>query len=79
MRVERKIFFSKECDSAALAVGGYEKIDKTLDAIWDALLRNPYGFTQIECDWFSAGLSILSRLPTFRHLCGFLLFLQGEM
>jgi hypothetical protein len=50
----RRIFFSKECDAAALLVGGYERIDCSLDAIWDALLRNPYGFPKIECDWFSA-------------------------
>ena len=54
MGVPRKIFFSDECESAASRLGGYERIESCLDAIWDALIRNPYGFPQIESDWFSA-------------------------
>jgi hypothetical protein len=50
----RRIFFSKNCDDAAKAVGGYERIDDSLIPIFDALERNPYGFPVVESDWFSA-------------------------
>jgi hypothetical protein len=51
---QRSIYFSDQCDQCALSLGGYEKIDHTLDAVWDALVRNPYGFPLVESDWYSA-------------------------
>ena len=54
MATGRQIFFSANCDEAALNVGGYERIDLSLIAIFDALDRNPYGFPRVESDWFSA-------------------------
>jgi hypothetical protein len=51
---QRKIVFSHECDRCAERLGGYEAIDRTLDGYWDALMRDPYQFSMIESDWFSA-------------------------
>jgi len=50
---QRRIFFSADCDEAAERLGGYERIDGTLDGVLDALQRNPYGFPHAETDWFS--------------------------
>jgi hypothetical protein len=50
----RSIVFSKACDDAAEKIGGYRRIDASLDAIWDPLVRNPYGFPSIQSDWYSA-------------------------
>jgi hypothetical protein len=55
MHSRRQIFFSPACDIAASKLGGYEQIDESLTSgVYDALLRHPYGFSKIECDWFSA-------------------------
>jgi len=54
MSLGRNIFFSMNCDTAAEAVGGYERIDGSLIPILDALERNPYGFPRVESDWFAA-------------------------
>jgi hypothetical protein len=54
MPVGRNIFFSENCNAAAEAVGGYQRIDVSLIPILDALERNPYGFPKVESDWFSA-------------------------
>jgi hypothetical protein len=54
MSGRRGIFFSRRCDAAAEILGGYRRIDEALDAVWDALSRNPYGLPKCECDWFSA-------------------------
>lgn len=54
----RQIVFSKKCDTAAKALGGYQCIDISLDAAWDALNLNPYGFPLIENDWFSARIIV---------------------
>ena len=53
MPSKRKIVFTPECDRAAELLGGYAAIDCTLDPIYDALWRNPYGFAAIESDWYS--------------------------
>ena len=57
MSVRRGIKYASTCDAAAELLGGYQKIDDSLTVgICDALSRNPYGFEQIESDWFSARL-----------------------
>jgi hypothetical protein len=33
------------------AVGGYRAVDRALETIIEALMRNPYGFPSIENDW----------------------------
>lgn len=53
MASKRKIVFSPECDRAAKMLGGYEVIDCSLDPIYDALWRNPYGFPLIQSDWYN--------------------------
>ena len=50
----RAIFFSAQCDECAERLGGYHRIDASLDAIWDVLRRNPYGLHRVESDWYSA-------------------------
>lgn len=53
--VDRRIFFSSACNEAAVRLGGYERIDASIDAaIWDALTRNPYGFKEVSFGWYSA-------------------------
>jgi hypothetical protein len=47
----RQICFSPECDLAAETLGGYQKLDPALDAVWDALMRNPFGLNIIETDF----------------------------
>lgn len=47
--------FAQECNGAAAALGGYERIDGALTSgIYDALDRNPWGFPIVESDWYSA-------------------------
>lgn len=53
MSLGRIVSFSAECNEAAEALGGYKAIDCTLEAFWDGLLKNPYGFTKYESDFFS--------------------------
>ena len=48
----RRIVFSPECDNAASALGGYEKVDPSLDTVWDVLRNDPYKLPRLECDWF---------------------------
>lgn len=52
--MSRGIWFSIACNEAAAALGGYEKIDASLDAFWDALEREPHGFPSIKTQLFSA-------------------------
>lgn len=47
----RRIFFTPECDIAAEKLGGYARLDPALDAFWDGLHRNPFGFDVIETEW----------------------------
>jgi hypothetical protein len=49
----RKVTFEKECDAAAEALGGYEKIDQMLFGFLEALERDPRGFPKIATDWGS--------------------------
>lgn len=50
----RSIFHAASCDLAAGALGGYERIDVSLDAVMQGLMVNPYGFPRIESDFYSA-------------------------
>ncbi len=50
----RSIFFSAQCDECARRLGGYARIDASLDAVWDTLIRNPYALPKVESDWYSA-------------------------
>ena len=50
----RAIFFSAQCDECASLLGGYACIDQALDAVWDALHRNPYALSRVESDWYAA-------------------------
>ena len=55
MSQDRKIFQSKACDEAAEALGGYQRIDSSISgAVWDALVRNPYGFKEVGYGRYSA-------------------------
>lgn len=49
----KRVVFTDECNQAAERLGGYARIDCSLDAFWDGLYRNPYGFPKYESDWFS--------------------------
>ena len=49
--IERKIIY--EIDQAADAIGGYQRIDDSLDTILEPLTRNPRGFPTVECAWGS--------------------------
>jgi hypothetical protein len=50
----RSIIFSPLCDIAATALGGYERIDVSLEAVMQGLMVNPYGFRLIESDFYQA-------------------------
>ena len=50
----RTVIFSTSCGVAAQRLGGYEKIDVTLEAAYQALMVNPYGFPKIESDLYRA-------------------------
>lgn len=50
----RRIVFSRECDAAADRLGGYERLDISLDTVWDVLRHNPYRLPRCKSDWFSA-------------------------
>ena len=50
----RSILFATSCDLAAEVLGGYERIDSSLDAVMQGLMVNPYGFPRIESDFYSA-------------------------
>jgi hypothetical protein len=63
MASKKRVFFSSECDKAADALGGYVRIDKSLDAFWEGLHTNPYGFPQFESDWFSVRYIITRPMP----------------
>ena len=54
MGSSRRIVFSPACDIAAEKLGGYERIDFSLDTVWDVLRHDPYRLPRCETDWFSA-------------------------
>jgi hypothetical protein len=49
----RKITFDPDCDKAVEALGGYKRLDPTLEAAWDGLMREPRGFPVVQTDWGS--------------------------
>lgn len=52
--VRREIFYSAQCDVCAENLGGYLRIDQSLNAVLDVLIRNPYNLPRVESDWYSA-------------------------
>jgi hypothetical protein len=44
----RQIIFDSDCDVAAKALGGYERIDRSLDGSWQSLLLEPREFPIVE-------------------------------
>ena len=50
----RAVFYSAQCNECADKLGGYERIDDSLNAIWDVLRRNPYALPRVESDWYAA-------------------------
>ena len=50
----RSILYAPSCDLAAEALGGYVRIDASLDAVMQGLMVNPYAFPRIESDFYSA-------------------------
>jgi len=40
----RRIIFDPDCDIAATALGGYQRIGRSLDGYWDSLLLAPRDF-----------------------------------
>jgi hypothetical protein len=58
-----RVVFSADCDKAAEAIGGYGRIDKSLDASWDGLHTNPHGFPIYESDWFSVRYILTRPMP----------------
>jgi hypothetical protein len=64
----RKIRFSAECDAAAEKLGGYAKIDPALDAVYDGLARNPYGYERWESDWGSVRYVITNSFEDIPEL-----------
>lgn len=57
------VVFSSDCDKAADALGGYIRIDRTLDAFWGGLHSNPHGFPVYLSDWFSIRYIITKPMP----------------
>jgi hypothetical protein len=49
----RKIIYDPECDAAAERLGGYERIDPSLDTILEPLTRDPKGYDLVQCAWGS--------------------------
>ncbi len=65
------ISFSSDCNKAAESLGGYIRIDKTLDAFWDGLHKNPHGFPKFESDWVSIRYIITKSMPGVESLVWF--------
>ena len=49
----RSIRFAESCNRAAAVLGGYEAIDDSLYAHYDALHRRPEGFAKVTTEWGS--------------------------
>jgi len=75
----RKISFSEDCDLAAEKLGGYEVIDPSLEASWDALMRNPYEFPFVESDWFSGRYIVTKPIGSIPPLCWWFLIKAGDV
>jgi len=44
----RRIIFDPDCDIAATALGGYQRIGRSLDGYWDSLLLAPREFPIVD-------------------------------
>jgi len=75
----RRIWFSPDCDKAAERLGGYRRVDRSLDAFWDGLSRDPYGFPKIETDWFSIRYIITESIGTIPSLIWFFTIESGDV
>lgn len=60
-RMARLVIFAASCDIAATALGGYERIDCSLEPMMQGLVVNPYGFPLIESDYYRA--RYISTIP----------------
>jgi len=49
----RNIIWSEEFSACVERLGGARAIDRALDPVMDALMRNPYGFELIQNDFTS--------------------------
>lgn len=47
----RGIIEGPEFSNCVERLGGYRAVDRALETIMEALIRNPYGFPSIENDW----------------------------
>jgi hypothetical protein len=79
MSGRRKIIFSAACDASAACFGGYERIDRALDSVIDALTRNPYGFHTVESDWFSARYALTKPIGNVTALVWLFRIEQGDV
>ena len=52
--MRRSIIYSPSCDIAADDLGGYVRIDASLEGAIQGLLVNPYSFPLIESDHYKA-------------------------
>ncbi len=52
--MRRSIFFAPSCDAAAALLGGYERIDCSLDSAILGLSVNPYTHPTVESDFYQA-------------------------
>jgi hypothetical protein len=52
--MSRSIIYAASCDVAAELLGGYERIDCSLDAAILGLVVNPFGFPVVESDFYRA-------------------------
>lgn len=50
----RSLVFAASCDLAAKILGGYERIDTSLEVVMQGLMVNPYAFPRIESDFYNA-------------------------
>jgi hypothetical protein len=49
----RHIIWSDEFSKCVEELGGARAVDRALDPLMDALMRNPYGFDAVQNDWTS--------------------------
>ena len=47
----RQIIEGEHFAKSVAELGGYRAVDRALETIMEALMRNPYGFPLIENDW----------------------------
>ncbi len=77
--MSRRIIFAEECDAAADLLGGYKRVDPSLEAVWDGLMRNPYEFARLECDWFSGRYVVTKPIKDLPPLCWWFVIKEGDI